>query len=64
LDGDFMQRKNLASSRLVRVSVFGLVTLASAAVFTTDSAEARRHHHSSHHASHHSIHNDSLWMEW
>jgi D-alanyl-D-alanine carboxypeptidase len=53
-----MQRKNLASSRLVRVSVFGLVTLASAAVFTTDSAEARRHHHSSHHASHHSIHND------
>jgi D-alanyl-D-alanine carboxypeptidase len=53
-----MQRKNLASSRLVRVSVFGLVTLASAAVFTTDSAEARRHHHSSHHASRHSIHND------
>jgi len=48
-----MQRKNLASSRLVRVSVFGLVTLATAAVFTTDSAEARRHHHASRHSSHH-----------
>jgi D-alanyl-D-alanine carboxypeptidase len=53
-----MQRKNLASSRLTRVGVFGLVTLASAAMFTTDSAQARRHHHSSHHAARHSPHND------
>jgi D-alanyl-D-alanine carboxypeptidase len=53
-----MQRKNLASSRLVRVGVLGLVTLASVAVFTTDSAEARRHHHSSHHASRHSVRNE------
>ena len=43
-DGDFMLRKNLASSRLVRVGVFGLFTIAAAVVFTTDSAEARRHH--------------------
>ena len=46
-----MLRKNLASSRLVRVGVFGLVALTSAAVFTTD-AQARRHsrhHQVSHH---------------
>ncbi|MGC2777754.1 MAG: D-alanyl-D-alanine carboxypeptidase family protein, partial [Bradyrhizobium sp.] len=50
-----MLRKNLASSRLVRVGVYGLVTLAAAAVITVDSAEARRHHR--HHARH-SPHND------
>jgi D-alanyl-D-alanine carboxypeptidase len=40
-----MLRKNLASSRLVRASVFGLVTLTAAAVFTSDRAEARGYHH-------------------
>jgi D-alanyl-D-alanine carboxypeptidase len=52
-DGDFMLRKNLASSRLVRVGVFGLVAIA-AAVVTSSGAEARRHHyrHYTHHSSH------------
>ncbi|WP_024508669.1 D-alanyl-D-alanine carboxypeptidase [Bradyrhizobium sp. ARR65] len=50
-----MLRKNLASSRLVRVSIFGLVTLTAGAMVTTDSAQARRYHRSHHHAarSHH-----------
>jgi D-alanyl-D-alanine carboxypeptidase len=43
-DGDFMFGKNLASSRLVRVGVFGLVSIAVAMV-TSDGAEARRSHH-------------------
>jgi D-alanyl-D-alanine carboxypeptidase len=49
-----MLRKKSASSRLVRVSVFGLVTIATAVIATTDSAEARRyyrHRHVSHHSS-------------
>jgi D-alanyl-D-alanine carboxypeptidase len=46
-----MLRKNLASSRLVRVGVFGLVTLTSAAISTTD-AQARRHYRH-HQVSHH-----------
>src|ERR1700739_4179272 len=50
-DGDFMLRKNSASSRLVRVGVFGLVTLTSAAISTTD-AQARRHYRH-HQVSHH-----------
>jgi D-alanyl-D-alanine carboxypeptidase len=41
-----MLRKNLASSRLVRIGVLGLVTLTTAAICTTD-AQARRHY--SHH---------------
>ncbi|CCD98075.1 serine hydrolase [Bradyrhizobium sp. STM 3809] len=45
-----MLRKNLASSRLLRVGVYGLLTVAAAAVVTVDSAEARRHHR--HHARH------------
>jgi D-alanyl-D-alanine carboxypeptidase len=52
-----MHRKNLASSPLVRVGIYGLVTLAGAAVFTVDSAQARRHHR--HHAARHSPHNDA-----
>ncbi|WP_316198801.1 D-alanyl-D-alanine carboxypeptidase [Bradyrhizobium sp. SZCCHNS2002] len=52
-----MLRKNLASSRLVRVGIYGMLTLATAAVFTVDSAEARRHHRH-HHASRHSPRND------
>src|SRR3954453_14669520 len=51
-----MLRKNLASSRLLRVGVYGLITLATAAVVTVDSAEARRRHR--HHAARHSPHND------
>jgi D-alanyl-D-alanine carboxypeptidase len=47
-----MLRKNLASSRSVRVSVFGLVVFAAAAVFTSDSAEARRSSHHRHYARH------------
>jgi D-alanyl-D-alanine carboxypeptidase len=52
-----MHRKNLASSRLVRVGIYGLVTLAASAVLTVDSAQARRHHRH-HHAARHSPHND------
>jgi D-alanyl-D-alanine carboxypeptidase len=53
-----MLRKNLASSRLVRVGVFGLVTLTAAAVFTSDSAEARHYSHHRHYA-HHVHHEDA-----
>jgi D-alanyl-D-alanine carboxypeptidase len=52
-----MHRKNLVSSRLVRVGIYGLVTLAASAVLTVDSAQARRHHRH-HHAARHSPHND------
>src|ERR1700722_16480015 len=55
-DGDLMLRKNLASSRSVRVGVFGLVTLTAAAVFTSDSAEARRSPHHRHYVHH--VHHD------
>lgn len=44
-----MLRKNLASSRLVRVGVLGLATFTAAAIVTS-SAEARRYRH--HHAVH------------
>ncbi len=47
-----MLRNNLASSRWVRVGVFGLL-IATAAAVTSDSAQARRSRHS-HHARHHS----------
>ncbi len=50
-----MLRKHLASSHLVRVGVFGLVTLASAFI-TSDRAEARRYY--SHRHVHH-VHHDS-----
>ncbi|WP_024515611.1 D-alanyl-D-alanine carboxypeptidase [Bradyrhizobium sp. Tv2a-2] len=50
-----MLRKNLASSRLVRVGVFGLVAVTSAAICTTD-AQARRH--SRHHQVSHSHDSD------
>ena len=43
-----MLRKNLASSRLLRVGVFGLLALTAAVIFTTDSAEARRASHRHH----------------
>jgi len=49
-----MLRKNLVSSRLVRVGVFGLVTI-TAAVVASDSADARHHRHR-HHAARHAHH--------
>ena len=50
-----MLRTTLASSRVLRVSVWGLVTLTAAAVFTTGTADARhyRHRHHVYHAYHH-----------
>ncbi len=50
-----MLRKNLASSCLVRVGVFGLVAIA--AIVTSGGAEARRYHHR-HPAAHHSSHEE------
>src|SRR5215831_5218029 len=53
-DGDFMLGKDWASSRLMRVGVFGLFTITSVVVFTSDSAEARRARAHRHYAHHHS----------
>lgn len=50
-----MLRKNLASSRLARVGVFGLLTITAAVIFTTDAAEARRHRR---HYAHHQVQRD------
>ncbi|MDA9469438.1 serine hydrolase [Bradyrhizobium sp. CCBAU 53415] len=50
-----MLRKNLSSSRLARVGVFGLLTVTTAVIFTTDAAEARR---SRRHYSHHRVQRD------
>lgn len=49
-----MLRTNLASSRTLRVCVLGLVTLTTAILATSDSAEARgyRHRYARHHVSH------------
>jgi D-alanyl-D-alanine carboxypeptidase len=50
-----MLRTTLASSRALRVCVLGLVTLTTAIIYTSDSAEARRYRHRSyvrHHTSH------------
>jgi D-alanyl-D-alanine carboxypeptidase len=49
-----MLSKDLASSRLVRVGVFGLMTLTAAVIFTSDSAEARRYARHRHYVHHHS----------
>lgn len=51
-----MLRTTLASSRTLRVCVLGLVTLTTAIITTSDSAEARRYrhrHYARHHVSHH-----------
>ncbi len=48
-----MLRTTLASSRL-RVCVFGLVTVTTALVFTTDAADARHYRHYRHYVRHHS----------
>jgi D-alanyl-D-alanine carboxypeptidase len=53
-----MLRNKSASSRQVRVGVFGLVTIAAAVVATTGSAEARRYTHHRHYAHHHSSDDD------
>jgi len=50
-----MLRTTLASSRTLRVCVLGLVTLTTAIIYTSDSAEARRYrhrHYSKHNVSH------------
>src|SRR5437588_7964999 len=52
-----MLRKNLSSSRLARVGVFGLLTITTAVIFTTDAAEARRHRHRSY--AHHRVQRDA-----
>ncbi|WP_375314203.1 D-alanyl-D-alanine carboxypeptidase [Bradyrhizobium sp. A5] len=51
-----MLRKNLSSSHLARVGVFGLLTVTAAVIFTTDAAEARRHRHRSY--AHHRVQRD------
>ena len=50
-----MLRTTLGSSRVLRVCVFGLVTVSTAVLFTTANAEARHHRHTRHyaHARHH-----------
>ena len=51
-----MLRTTLASSRTLRVCVLGLVTITTAIIYTSDSAEARRYrhrHYARHHVSHH-----------
>jgi len=53
-----MLRTTLASSRTLRVCVLGLVTLSTAIIYTSDSAEARRYrhrHYSKHHVSHKAV---------
>ena len=48
-----MLRTTLASSRVLRVSVFALFTITTAIIFTTDSADARRSRHRQHARQHH-----------
>jgi len=45
-----MLRNKSVSSRLVRVGVFGLATIAATVIATTESAEARRYHRHRHYA--------------
>src|SRR3954454_5728895 len=51
-----MLRNNWSSSRLARVGVFGLLTVTTAVIFTTDAAEARRHRR---HYTHHRVQRDA-----
>src|SRR5437773_7067543 len=51
--GKFMLRTTLASSRVLRVSVFALFAITTAIIFTTDSADARRSRHRHHARQHH-----------
>ncbi|WP_027530073.1 D-alanyl-D-alanine carboxypeptidase [Bradyrhizobium sp. WSM3983] len=50
-----MLRNNWSSSRLARVGVFGLLTVTTAVIFTTDAADARRYRR---HYAHHRVHRD------
>ena len=50
-----MLRSNWSSSRLARVGVFGLLTVTTAVIFTTDAADARRYRR---HYAHHRVHRD------
>src|ERR1700716_2151533 len=50
--GKFMLRTTMASSRVLRVCVFGLFTVTTAVIFTSDTADARRYkvrHSARHH---------------
>jgi D-alanyl-D-alanine carboxypeptidase len=49
--GKFMLRKTLASSRILRACIFGVVTTTAAVIFTSDAADARhsRHRHVARH---------------
>lgn len=51
-----MLRSNWSSSRLARVGIFGLLTVTTAVIFTTDVAEARRHRR---HYAHHRVERDA-----
>ena len=48
-----MLRTNLASSRVLRVYVFGLIAITSAVIFTTNTADARRYYRHRYYAHHH-----------
>ena len=50
-----MLRNNWSSSRLARVGIFGLLTVTTAVIFTTDAADARRYRR---HYAHHRVHHD------
>ncbi|WGD56109.1 D-alanyl-D-alanine carboxypeptidase [Bradyrhizobium sp. CB1650] len=52
-----MLRKSLSSSRLARVGVFGLLTVTTTVIITTDAAEARRHRHRQY--AHHRVQRDA-----
>src|SRR5260370_28074928 len=43
--GKFMLRTTMASSRVLRAGIFGLFTITTAVMFTTDTADARRSKH-------------------
>ena len=51
-----MLRNNWSSSRLARVGVFGLLTVTTAVIFTTDAADARRYRR---HYAHHRVQRDA-----
>lgn len=50
-----MLRNNWSSSRWARVGIFGLLTVTTAVIFTTDAADARRYRR---HYAHHRVHRD------
>jgi D-alanyl-D-alanine carboxypeptidase len=52
-----MLRKNWSSSRMARVGVFGLLTITTAVIFTSDAAEARRYR--GRHYAHHRVHREA-----